>query len=110
MEGGYCRYPANIPGPDDHERVVPFLHACEKATENTEELPSTHPIRLCLALKLLVCHYGITNNPQQASTLAQGAFTDVMTGNNNLHEDSCKDGELNLQVLRVNLTLSTSKP
>ncbi|KAF6778943.1 hypothetical protein AHF37_01383 [Paragonimus kellicotti] len=53
---------------------------------------------------------GFTNNPQQASTLAQGAFTDVMTGNNNLHEDSCKDGALSMQVLRVNLTLSTSEP
>ncbi|KAF6776166.1 hypothetical protein AHF37_04452 [Paragonimus kellicotti] len=63
-----------------------------KATENTEELPSTHPIRLCLTLNLPVFHYGITNNPQQASRLAQGAFIDVMTGKSNLHEDSCKDG------------------
>ncbi|KAF6774066.1 hypothetical protein AHF37_06033 [Paragonimus kellicotti] len=108
-EGGYCLYSANIPGRDDHEREVSsFLHACEEATASSKEFPIT--LMSVSDFELAVFDNGITNNPQQASRLAQGAFTDVMTGKSNLHEDFCEDGELNLQVHRGNLTLNTSKP
>ncbi|KAF6777777.1 hypothetical protein AHF37_02916 [Paragonimus kellicotti] len=111
MEGGYCRYLAEVPGPDDHERVVSSsLDACEKATAIAKELHSTHPIRLGLALNFSVFHYEIKNNPQEACRLAQSAFNDAMTGLDNLHEDSYKDSTLIMQLLRDNLTLWTSEP
>lgn len=50
--------------------------AYEKAYELCkEEMPSTHPIRLGLALNYSVFHYEIANNPKEACELAKKVRT-----------------------------------
>ena len=45
-----------------------------------KELPSTHPIRLGLALNFSVFYYEILNSPDQACQLAKQAFDDAIAG------------------------------
>ena len=71
-------------------------------------LPSTHPIRLGLALNYSVFHYEIRNKPDEACKLAKKAFDDAIAELDNLSEDSYKDSTLIMQLLRDNLTLWTS--
>ena len=45
-----------------------------------EHLPTTHPIRLGLALNFSVFYYEILSLPEQACALAKQAFDDAITG------------------------------
>ncbi|KAF5400915.1 Multifunctional chaperone [Paragonimus heterotremus] len=111
MEGDYYRYLAEVAGAEDRERVVASsLDAYEKAMVIAKELHSAHPIRLGLALNFSVFHYEIKNSPQEACRLAEDAFSEAMTGLDDLQEDSYKDSTLIMQLLRDNLTLWTTDP
>jgi 14-3-3 protein epsilon len=74
----------------------------------TIELPSTHPIRLGLALNFSVFYYEILNSPERACHLAKQAFDDAIAELDSLSEESYKDSTLIMQLLRDNLTLWTS--
>ena len=86
----------------------------EKAKKSYEEaweiakdkMPSTHPIRLGLALNFSVFYYEITNTPDEACKLAKKAFDDAIAELDSLKEDSYKDSTLIMQLLRDNLTVS----
>ena len=78
----------------------------DEALKSAEELPSTHPIRLGLALNFSVFYYEILNNPEKACELAKKAFDDAIAELDNLKEDSYKDSTLIMQLLRDNLTVS----
>lgn len=96
-------------------------------------MPSTHPIRLGLALNFSVFYYEILNDPVQACDLAKKvcwlpssvseacfkvftwvklshlhlqAFDDAISELDELKEDSYKDSTLIMQLLRDNLTVS----
>ncbi|KAF1867435.1 hypothetical protein Lal_00049864 [Lupinus albus] len=72
------------------------------------ELPSTHPIRLGLALNFSVFYYEILNSPERACHLAKQAFDEAISELDSLSEESYKDSTLIMQLLRDNLTLWTS--
>ncbi|KVH96174.1 14-3-3 domain-containing protein [Cynara cardunculus var. scolymus] len=72
------------------------------------ELPSTHPIRLGLALNFSVFYYEIMNSPERACHLAKQAFDEAIAELDTLSEESYKDSTLIMQLLRDNLTLWTS--
>ncbi|MQL88483.1 hypothetical protein Taro_021041 [Colocasia esculenta] len=80
------------------------------AASNTanSELPSTHPIRLGLALNFSVFYYEIMNSPERACHLAKQAFDEAIAELDSLNEESYKDSTLIMQLLRDNLTLWTS--
>ncbi|KAG5521769.1 hypothetical protein RHGRI_034107 [Rhododendron griersonianum] len=77
------------------------------ASANTD-LPSTHPIRLDLALNFSVFYYEIMNSLERACHLAKQAFDEAIAELGMLSEDSYKDNTLIMQLLRENLTLWTS--
>ncbi|GJS79826.1 14-3-3-like protein GF14 iota [Tanacetum coccineum] len=84
-----------------------YLYFAAAAAANTE-LPSTHPIRLGLALNFSVFYYEIMNSPERACHLAKQAFDEAIAELDSLSEESYKDSTLIMQLLRDNLTLWTS--
>ncbi|KAJ1922576.1 hypothetical protein IWQ60_006442 [Tieghemiomyces parasiticus] len=107
MKGDYHRYLAEFStGTTKKDASDAALKAYQDATEIADEkLPSTHPIRLGLALNFSVFYYEIVNSPDQACTLAQQAFDGAIAELDQLSEDSYKDSTLIMQLLRDNLTL-----
>jgi len=110
MKGDYHRYLAEFKTGDARDKVAQHaLEAYEKAlTEAQAHLPSTHPIRLGLALNFSVFQYEIMNAPEKACNLAKQAFDDAISQLDTLTEDAYKDSTLIMQLLRDNLTLWTS--
>ncbi|VWU51677.1 14-3-3 protein [Hepatocystis sp. ex Piliocolobus tephrosceles] len=110
MKGDYYRYISEFSCDEGKKEASNFAQeAYQKATDIAEnELPSTHPIRLGLALNYSVFFYEILNQPHQACEMAKRAFDDAITEFDNVSEDSYKDSTLIMQLLRDNLTLWTS--
>mmetsp|Transcript_19545 Transcript_19545/g.27426 ORF Transcript_19545/g.27426 Transcript_19545/m.27426 type:complete len:262 (-) Transcript_19545:62-847(-) len=71
-------------------------------------LPTTHPIRLGLALNYSVCFYEILKEESAACDLAKRAFDDAIAHLDKLEEADYKDSTLIMQLLRDNLTLWTN--
>lgn len=109
MKGDYYRYLAEVDKNKDviEESGKAYEKAYETSTEN-DNLKSTHPIRLGLALNYSVFHYEIGENKEKACALAKKAFDDAIAELDSLNEDSYKDSTLIMQLLRDNLTLWTS--
>ena len=81
--------------------------AYRKANDTAvENMASTHPIRLGLALNFSVFYYEIMNKPEEACKLAKKAFDDAIAELDQLREDTYKDSTLIMQLLRDNLTVS----
>lgn len=113
MKGDYFRYLAEVAvsgNADDKKEIsLASQNAYKEALEFAkQEMPSTHPIRLGLALNYSVFYYEILNDPDQACSLAKNAFDEAITELDTLSEDSYKDSTLIMQLLRDNLTLWTS--
>ncbi|KAJ1668857.1 Growth-regulating factor 12 [Coemansia sp. RSA 1813] len=110
MEGDYYRYLAEFLQSDERDGASKSAEkAYNEASEvANKELPSTHPIRLGLALNFSVFYYEIANSPEKACKLAKDAFDDAISELDNLSEESYKDSTLIMQLLRDNLTLWTS--
>lgn len=87
------------------QSLMAYKGASDKAVVS---LPSTHPIRLGLALNFSVFYYEILNAPERACQLAKTAFDEAIAELDSLPEDSYKDSTLIMQLLRDNLTLWTS--
>ncbi|KAK4261010.1 hypothetical protein QN277_004064 [Acacia crassicarpa] len=110
MKGDYYRYLAEFKaGEEKKEAADQSMKAYEiaSATANNE-LPSTHPIRLGLALNFSVFHFEIMNSAESACKLAKQAFDEAIADLDSLSEESYKDSTLIMQLLRDNLTLWTS--
>lgn len=112
MRGDYWRYIAEYKPEQSGERTNAISKAEEayaKAMEHAKNnMPSTHPNRLGLALNYSVFYYEILNSPDRACNLAKEAFDDAITDLEKLQESDCKDSTLIMQLLRDNLTLWTS--
>lgn len=108
MKGDYYRYIAEFSLLDGRKKAAEnALAAYKAATDSSEKLPSTHPIRLGLALNYSVFYYEILASPDRACRLAKTAFDDAIAELDGLSEDSYKDSTLIMQLLRDNLTLWT---
>jgi len=110
MKGDYYRYLAEVATKENKEGVIESANdAYKKAFEiSEEELKSTNPIRLGLALNYSVFHYEIRAKPDEACKLAKKAFDNAIAELDSLPEDSYKDSTLIMQLLRDNLTLWTA--
>ncbi|CAN1295647.1 14-3-3-like protein GF14 iota [Linum perenne] len=97
-KGDYFRYLAEFKTESERKDAAEKSlkgYEAASATASTE-LPSTHPIRLGLALNFSVFYYEIMNSPEPIAEL------------DTLNEESYKDSTLIMQLLRDNLTLWTS--
>lgn len=111
MCGDYYRYLAEVSHADDRTTVIEKSEeAYKKAVETAQDLCTTHPIRLGLALNFSVFYYEIQNKPDKACALAKTAFDGAITELESLQEESYKDSTLIMQLLRDNLTLWTAEP
>ena len=102
---------------DYHRYLVEAKHNLEESKANSkkayedasklssEQLSTTHPIRLGLALNFSVFYFEIDNNPDEACKLAKEAFDSAITELDQVKEDMYKDSTLIMQLLRDNLTL-----
>ncbi|XVE85755.1 hypothetical protein DITRI_Ditri17bG0116400 [Diplodiscus trichospermus] len=110
MKGDYYRYVAEFKTDQERKEAAEQSlkgYEAASATANTD-LPSTHPIRLGLALNFSVFYYEIMNSPERACHLAKQAFDEAIAELDTLSEESYKDSTLIMQLLRDNLTLWTS--
>ncbi|KAI8870248.1 14-3-3 family protein [Ramicandelaber brevisporus] len=106
MKGDYHRYLAEVVTGDDHKKSAEAADAAYSlASEASEELSPTHPIRLGLALNYSVFYYEILDQCDKACDLAKKAFDSAIEKLEDLSEESYKDSTLILQLLRDNLTL-----
>jgi 14-3-3 protein epsilon len=109
MKGDYYRYMAEFTNDEKKQEASnKSLEAYLKAWEVGEKLPTTHPIRLGLALNFSVFYFEIRNEPTKAVDLAKKAFDEAIPELDNLSADSYKDSTVILQLLRDNLSLWTS--
>ncbi|KAJ0963485.1 hypothetical protein J5N97_028607 [Dioscorea zingiberensis] len=110
MKGDYFRYLAEFKVDQDRKEAADQSLKAYQAASNTAntDLPSTHPIRLGLALNFSVFYYEIMNSPERACHLAKQAFDEAIAELDTLSEESYKDSTLIMQLLRDNLTLWTS--
>jgi 14-3-3 protein epsilon len=110
MKGDYYRYMAEFTTDEKRKKAGEnSLEAYTKALETAKKLPTTHPIRLGLALNFSVFYFEILNDPTKACELAKRAFDEAIKDLDNLTEDSYKDSTVIMQLLRDNLTLWTSE-
>jgi len=110
MKGDYYRYLVEVTTGDDRKNLSEMSkEAYETATKTAENLATTHPIKLGLALNFSVFHYEIMNDAKKACELAKQAFDNAIAELDSLKEDSYKDSTLIMQLLRDNLTLWTSE-
>jgi len=110
MKGDYYRYMAEFTTEQKRKEAGEnSLAAYKKALDVAEgKLPTTHPIRLGLALNFSVFYFEILTEPTKACDLAKKAFDEAIKDLDNLTEDSYKDSTVIMQLLRDNLTLWTS--
>jgi len=110
MKGDYYRYMAEFTADTKRKDAgEKSLEAYKRALQVAEtKLPTTHPIRLGLALNFSVFYFEILNEPTKACDLAKKAFDEAIKDLDNLTEDSYKDSTVIMQLLRDNLTLWTS--
>ena len=109
MKGDYHRYLAEVSAGEARQKVIESSEAAyQDASTQANNLESTHPIRLGLALNFSVFYYEIKNQPDEACKLAKCSFDDAIAELDNLKEESYKDSTLIMQLLRDNLTLWTS--
>merc|ERR1719427_1286509 len=110
MKGDYYRYLVEVTtGNSRQELAEKSKEAYASATEEADNLASTHPIKLGLALNFSVFHYEIMNDGKKACELAKKAFDGAIAELDSLKEESYKDSTLIMQLLRDNLTLWTSE-
>jgi len=109
MKGDYHRYLAESTlGESRQASAEKALEAYKAASEISQELLPTDPIRLGLALNFSVFYYEIMNSPDNAIQLAKQAFDDAIEKLEHLADENYKDSTLIMQLLRDNITLWTS--
>ena len=110
MKADYYRYIAEFKDGDAKKAAAESARASYEEAQKVAEkdLAVTHPIRLGLALNYSVFQYEVLQNPDEACKMARTAFEDAIAELDNVQEDSYKDSTLIMQLLRDNLTLSTS--
>ena len=112
MQGDYYRYIAEYQGGEEKNKAA---QKAQTSYENAQQvatngcLPSTHPMRLGLALNFSVFYYEIKSNPTKACKMARDAFDEAIADLDDIDDDFYKDATLIMQLLRDNLTLWTEE-
>lgn len=109
MKADYYRYISEYHS--EREQVV------EKASEAyaqatkiaNDELETTDPIRLGLALNYSVFFYEIKEDPREACQMAKKAFDEAIVDIENIKDSDYKDSTTIMQLMRDNLTLWTQE-
>lgn len=111
MKGDYHRYISEYTTGDDNKNAGDNAHQAYKEATDTavEELKTTHPIRLGLALNYSVFYYEVRSDPKEACQLAKKAFDDAIADIDQIEEEQYKDATTIMQLIRDNLTLWTSE-
>jgi 14-3-3 protein epsilon len=110
MKGDYFRYFAECASEEKKKKAGEVAHDCyKKAQEKASALPTTHPIRLGLALNYSVFLYEIINSPEQACTLAKTTFDSAIGDLEHLEDEQYKESASIMQLLKDNLTLWTTE-
>jgi len=107
MAGDYYRYLAECVTDQGHDKKASSYYGQAYTVAQTT-LPTTHPVRLGLALNYSVCYYEILKDKAEACKLAKAAFDNAIQELDKLPEEQYKDSTLIMQLLRDNLTLWTS--
>eukprot|EP00999_Lentomonas_sp_LEN2_P000202 NODE_1197_length_958_cov_249.428400_g1152_i0.p1 GENE.NODE_1197_length_958_cov_249.428400_g1152_i0~~NODE_1197_length_958_cov_249.428400_g1152_i0.p1 ORF type:complete len:127 (+),score=33.90 NODE_1197_length_958_cov_249.428400_g1152_i0:498-878(+) len=112
MKGDYHRYHAEVTqthdgGKGGDSEKDKALQAYQEAQKEAEQLKSTHPIRLGLALNFSVFYYEIRRDTEKGCQLAKKAFDEAVTDLDGLEDADYKESTLIMQLLRDNLTLWT---
>jgi 14-3-3 protein epsilon len=107
MAGDYYRYLAECVLDQGHDKKASDYYG-QAYDVAMATLPTTHPVRLGLALNYSVCYYEILKNKKKACQLAKKAFDLAIQELDKLPEEQYKDSTLIMQLLRDNLTLWTS--
>lgn len=103
MKADYHRYCTEIVNNEAHKRAAQETY--EKASQHAQSLPSTHPIRLGLALNVSVFHYEILKQREVAAQMARQAYEDAATEVDALDDDAYRETQLTLELLRDNLNM-----
>merc|ERR1711998_469855 len=118
MEGDYNRYGADITVDDEKKAFSAKAKECystafdlcvvkakDDSGEDVDQLLSTNPIRLGLALNYSVFTYEILEGQDAASQMAKEAFESAIGDLDNLDEADYRDSTLIMQLLKDNLHL-----
>jgi 14-3-3 protein epsilon len=111
MKGDYHRYLAEFAERDSAEygQASQDAHdSYELAMQSAAELPATHSIRLGLALNFSVFYYEVFGKPDSAIKLASESFTAAAADIDKVDQDTYKEAEQIMQLLRDNLQLWSS--
>jgi len=110
MKGDYLRYSPEFQKGEAKNTSSNKAQEAYKVAYDiaSDKLPSTHPIRLGLALNYSVFYYEIMQQPEKAVEMAKKAFDDAIANLDNVTDESYKDATLIMQLLRDNLTLWNS--
>lgn len=110
MKADYHRYLAEFQsGSARKEAATASLEAYKTASDIAmQNLHTTHPVRLGLALNFSVFYYEILDAPDRACMIAKTAFDSAVADLESLSDECYKDSTLIMQLLRDNLTLWTS--
>lgn len=104
MKGDYHRYYAEIETGDTQKLAA--LDAYQKASEHaTESLAPTDSIRLGLALNFSVFYYEIMKESKKGFQLARQAYEEAVSELETLDDDSYRESNLIVRLLRDNLNL-----
>ena len=107
MKGDYYRYLGEFMV-DRKEVIDKAQDSYKQASLAADNLKTTHPIRLGLALNYSVFYYEILIQPDTACQLAKKAFDNAIHDLETLEEEEYRDSATIMQLLRDNLTLWTS--
>jgi len=111
MKGDYHRYLAEFAERDSAEygQASQDAHdSYELAMQSAAELPATHSIRLGLALNFSVFYYEVFGKPDQAIKLASESYHSAAADMDKVDQDTYKEAEQIMQLLRDNLQLWSS--
>ncbi|KAM3137257.1 hypothetical protein pb186bvf_010627 [Paramecium bursaria] len=111
MKGDYHRYISEYSSGDVHKRAADGALQAYQAASGVanNELKTTNPIRLGLALNFSVFYYEVLNDAAKACSLAKQAFDDAIADIEQIEETQYKDATTIMQLIRDNLTLWTSE-
>lgn len=111
MKGDYYRYLAEFQVEKSTEKEnVPSAQEAAKAYDEAmsravQELETTDPTRLGLALNQSVFYYEIFNNPRKACEIAKKSFDQAINDIESIRDEVYKDSTTIMQLIRDNLTL-----